>query len=185
MKYRNNKNLVILSIVLVISIICSSIILFAENEDINGSTASNIEYGSARGRVVELGTEIPIPNAKISVKELGIDIFTDANGEFSMTQLPIGEYTWEVIAKGYGKSVFEAYPIGYLGATIFNFPLTKDQKGFYSKHIIQTETIPSECGDKHKEHTNSKNNDKINKNTDPSTYSVPQDPPSLPSIESI
>ncbi len=181
MKCCNNKNLVMLSILLVLSIICSSATLFAENEYIIRNTTNNIEYGCAKGRVIELGTEIPIPNAKINVKELGIEIFTDKNGEFSIDQLPIGEYTWEVIAKGYGKSVFESYPIGYLGATIFNFPLTKDQKGFYSKHSIQTESIPSDCEDKHKEHSNYENNRDSNKKTYSPNYAVPQDPPSIPS----
>ncbi len=175
-KVLNNSKLYFLAVMLIsISLLIPSITVYSAID--KGELIYNNESGSARGKVVDMDTNSVIPNAEISINELDICINTDENGEFSISGLPIGQYTWEVKAKGYGKTTFEAYPIGYLGATIFAFPVTKDKKGYYSKHEICESSYNDVETHKHEKNHKEK--------MDIPNYAVPQEPPVIPSTLKI
>lgn len=74
-----------------------SLTLFAQQTDVTG-------------KIIESDTEEVIPNAIISIEDSGIEIRTNANGEFSFveTDLPLGEQMLRVAMSGYET---KRYPI--------------------------------------------------------------------------
>ncbi|HEY9086072.1 MAG TPA: carboxypeptidase regulatory-like domain-containing protein [Candidatus Tyrphobacter sp.] len=58
------------------------------------------DYGSVTGRVLDATSNLPIPNALVSVGSL-FTASTDGRGGFVMTRVPIGQQTVTVRAAGY------------------------------------------------------------------------------------
>jgi hypothetical protein len=58
------------------------------------------DYGSVTGRVLDATTNLPIPNALISVGSL-FTASADGRGAFVMSRVPIGQQTVTVRAPGY------------------------------------------------------------------------------------
>ena len=59
------------------------------------------QTGSITGTVVEVGTNVPIENARISSQPLTSTLFTDENGKFIIENVPVGEYSVEARKDGY------------------------------------------------------------------------------------
>ncbi|UAB81303.1 carboxypeptidase regulatory-like domain-containing protein [Marixanthomonas sp. SCSIO 43207] len=59
------------------------------------------QTGSITGTVVEVGTNEPIENARISSQPLTTTVFTDENGKFELDNVPVGEYSVEARKEGF------------------------------------------------------------------------------------
>lgn len=73
------------------------LILFSCSEDIINETG----FGIVNGRVVEEITFEPIANAKVSSSPNSSTVMTDANGNFTMINVPIGTYSFQAQKDGY------------------------------------------------------------------------------------
>ncbi|MAN58496.1 MAG: hypothetical protein CMC08_01520 [Flavobacteriaceae bacterium] len=73
------------------------VLLFACEEDKIGEN----DTGTLTGVVVASVTNMPIANARISTQPISSTVFTDENGEFVITDIPVGEYSVEARADGY------------------------------------------------------------------------------------
>ncbi len=59
------------------------------------------QTGSITGTVVEVGTNTPIENARVSSQPITSTIFTDEKGKFEIENVPVGEYSVEARKDGY------------------------------------------------------------------------------------
>ncbi|MBN1673348.1 MAG: VWA domain-containing protein [Kiritimatiellae bacterium] len=59
-----------------------------------------VEYGSLTGKVVLIGTEFPIPNARVLLGETG-EQWTDAEGNYAFQTIACGTYIMQVKKTGY------------------------------------------------------------------------------------
>ncbi|WP_339889204.1 carboxypeptidase regulatory-like domain-containing protein [uncultured Flavobacterium sp.] len=82
------------------------LLLFSCSEE----AIDEIQFGTVSGRVVESGTFEPIPNVKVFSSPNSSIVFTDANGNFSMIDVPIGDYSYQAKKDGY-ITKFEAATI--------------------------------------------------------------------------
>lgn len=57
------------------------------------------------GRVVDAYTRMAIPGATVSFEELGLSLFTDADGAFEIVNAPVGVYELRISAPGYRDAV--------------------------------------------------------------------------------
>lgn len=57
--------------------------------------------GSISGKVVKIGTNTPLANVKITTAPTTSTTFTDQNGQFSISDVPIGDYSVKAEIKGY------------------------------------------------------------------------------------
>lgn len=73
-------------------------------------SVEEIQFGTVSGRVVESGTFEPIPNVKVFSSPNSSIVFTDNNGNFSMTDVAVGEYSYQAKKEGY-ITKFEAATI--------------------------------------------------------------------------
>ncbi|HIB48962.1 MAG TPA: hypothetical protein EYO35_11725 [Flavobacteriaceae bacterium] len=77
-----------------------SILLFnfmACNEDRVGED----DTGSITGTVVASGSNIPLPNTRISTQPISSTVFTDSLGKFLIENVPVGEYAVEARVEDY------------------------------------------------------------------------------------
>lgn len=70
-------------------------------------TVELIEIGSVTGKVVEANNFNPIENAKVSLSTNNYTVFTDENGEFSIEEVEVGDYSVSAEKEGFITS-FEA-----------------------------------------------------------------------------
>lgn len=75
------------------------------------------DYGSVTGRVLDATTNLPIPNALVSVGSL-FTASTDARGGFVMSRVPIGQQTVTVRAAGYTTVAASVFVVKDQGASI-------------------------------------------------------------------
>lgn len=73
------------------------VLLFSCNEDRIGEN----EFGSIKGTVVATGTNLPIPNTRISTNPVTSTVFTDSLGKYLIENVPVGEYAVEARVDGY------------------------------------------------------------------------------------
>jgi hypothetical protein len=64
------------------------ILLSSCNEDRIGE----FNYGAIEGKVVSEGTNLPIPNPRVSPQPITSTVFTDSIGNFTIENVPYGEY---------------------------------------------------------------------------------------------
>ncbi|WP_338375248.1 carboxypeptidase regulatory-like domain-containing protein [uncultured Flavobacterium sp.] len=69
-----------------------------------------IQFGTVSGRVVESGSFEPIPNVKVFSSPNSSIVFTDDDGNFSMIDVPVGDYSYQAKKEGY-ITKFEAATI--------------------------------------------------------------------------
>lgn len=82
------------------------ILCYSCNED----TIDSDGTGSLKGTVIEQGTNEPIENVKVKIVASNTTVLSDANGEFSMSNIPAGEQSVSGDKDGYLAS-FEAITI--------------------------------------------------------------------------
>ena len=73
------------------------LVLISCNEDRIGDN----EFGTITGKVVAMGSNEPIPNARISSQPITSTVFTNSNGEFTINNVPEGEYAVQARAEGF------------------------------------------------------------------------------------
>lgn len=56
-------------------------------------TIDQIQFGTLTGKVVIKDTNEPLENVQISTNPVSTVVFTDANGEFEITEIQVGEYS--------------------------------------------------------------------------------------------
>jgi len=98
------KNYVVLLLAIITSVACSE-------DTVDGS-----ERGILTGTVVENGTNLPLENVKISTNPSSSTVFTDAEGNFVIEEIPVDQYSVQAELDGY-LSAFEAAEI-LSGATV-------------------------------------------------------------------
>lgn len=67
----------------------------------SGLPAAAQQASSVLGRVVEVGTERPLSGVEVSIPQVGVTTITDAEGNFTIDDVPAGSYTLEVRLIGY------------------------------------------------------------------------------------
>ena len=79
------------------------------------------------GVVLDFEDDTPIPGALVAANGTEL-VSTDDSGRFQITNLPDGEYDWEVTAEGYMKGSYFNYAVTNAGgANIFRFYLSCDE----------------------------------------------------------
>ncbi|WP_339833940.1 carboxypeptidase regulatory-like domain-containing protein [uncultured Flavobacterium sp.] len=73
------------------------LLLFSCSED----SIEEIQFGTISGRVVESGTFEPISNVKVFSSPNSSIVFTDEDGNFSMIDVPIGDYSYQAKKDGF------------------------------------------------------------------------------------
>ncbi|RFN59963.1 carboxypeptidase-like regulatory domain-containing protein [Marixanthomonas ophiurae] len=73
------------------------LLIFSCSEDKIGEN----QTGSITGKVVEVGTNTPVENARVSSQPLTSTIFTDETGKFVLENVPVGEYSVEARKDGF------------------------------------------------------------------------------------
>lgn len=73
------------------------VFVFACNEDRIGEG----QFGSIKGTVVAAGSNVPLPNVRISTNPVSSTVFTDSLGKYLLENVPIGEYAVEARVDGY------------------------------------------------------------------------------------
>lgn len=128
-----NKVLIILFIISIFSILLITLFI---NYKLN--TLPNGYTSHAQGTVIDLDSKNLISNAIIRCssvkggKEYLIKL--DANGQFMLTELEIGDYNWQIEALGYKSAKYLQYPI-VTGGVSFTFELSKKitiDKNYYT-----------------------------------------------------
>lgn len=80
------------------------------------------------GVVLDFETDEPISGAVVFANGENI-VVSDYDGRFQITNMPDGEYDWEVQADGYQKGIYENYVVTSAGGTnIYRFFLSKDME---------------------------------------------------------
>ena len=69
-------------------------------------TIGDLETGKLEGKVVSKGLNTPIENVKITTNPASTTVFTDVNGDFSIDEISVGEYSVQAEQKEY-KTAFE------------------------------------------------------------------------------
>lgn len=82
------------------------LLLFSCSED----SIVELQFGTVSGRVVQAGTFDPIPNVKVFSSPNSSIVFTDDDGYFSMTDVPVGDYSYQAKKEGF-ITKFEAATI--------------------------------------------------------------------------
>ena len=72
-------------------------LLFSCSEE----SVSDIQYGSVSGTVVDAKSFEPIANVKVFSSPNSSIVFTDDNGNFNVSDVPIGEYSFQAKKDGY------------------------------------------------------------------------------------
>ncbi len=104
--------LTINNLVLVFYTILACIILGCSEEGIEDNG-----LGTLTGKVVAKGDNIPLENVKISSTPTSTTVFTDANGEFSIASIQVGEYSFQAELPEYDIA-FE--PVSILNGLVTN-----------------------------------------------------------------
>lgn len=93
--------------------LCFATIVLGCSED----TLDNFDTGTLTGIVVEEGTNLPLENVKISTNPNTSTVFTDAEGEFVIEEIPVDQYSVQAELDGYITN-FEAAEITDSGSSI-------------------------------------------------------------------
>ncbi|PQB03814.1 carboxypeptidase-like regulatory domain-containing protein [Aureitalea marina] len=70
----------------------TSVLLLIFTFSCNEDRVSENQIGNLRGKVVEAGSNTPIPNAKISTNPTSNTVFTDSSGNYEMNEIPVNDY---------------------------------------------------------------------------------------------
>ncbi|MEM7187385.1 MAG: carboxypeptidase regulatory-like domain-containing protein, partial [Bacteroidota bacterium] len=73
------------------------VVLFACNED----RIDEGQFGTIKGTVVASGSNVPLPNVRISTNPVTSTVFTDSLGNYTIENVPVGEYAVEARVDGY------------------------------------------------------------------------------------
>ncbi len=73
------------------------VLLFACNED----RIDEGQFGIIKGTVVASGSNVPLPNVRISTNPVTSTVFTDSLGKYMIENVPVGEYAVEARVEGY------------------------------------------------------------------------------------
>jgi len=93
--------------------------------------------GTLRGRVVVGNSLRPLPGAQVSIPDLSRGTLTNANGEFVLVNVPVGEYTVQAQLIGYGL-VQQTVTVASGQVAEVTFPLT--QRALDLDEIVVTGT---------------------------------------------
>ncbi|UOU98500.1 carboxypeptidase-like regulatory domain-containing protein [Chryseobacterium daecheongense] len=85
------------TIIKILSIFILSFCLFSCNEDL----VDQAQTGILKGKVVERGTNEPIPNVKIFTTPSTHTVFSGTDGTFEITDIPVGNYSVKAELTGY------------------------------------------------------------------------------------
>lgn len=66
-----------------------------------GTAHSQSQKGTIKGCVVDAELKSPIPGAKIKIVDMPFETYTDAAGNFTVADIPVGSYTLEVSSRFY------------------------------------------------------------------------------------
>lgn len=94
------------------------LLLFSCNENKIGEN----EFGTLKGTVVASGSNIPLPNTRVSTDPVSSTVFTDSLGKYIINDIPVGDYTVEARKDGY-LADFEPATINGNAATTLVFEL--------------------------------------------------------------
>ena len=83
--------------IVTILFVCSSLFCFFTSCD---EVEYNV-YGSILGTVADMDTDVPIPNATVTLSPSGKTTYTDVDGNFEFVDLVARQYTVTVQKKGY------------------------------------------------------------------------------------
>lgn len=89
---------------------------------------SDTGFGVVKGRVVKENTFEPIANARISSNPNSSVVFTDANGYFTINEVPSNSYSFEARKEGY-IAKFEAVTVGISSISEIIFELKVSTSG--------------------------------------------------------
>ena len=101
-------------------------LLFSCSED----SIEEIQFGTVSGKVVQAETFDPIPNVKVFSSPNSSIVFTDANGEFTVSEVVTGDYSFQAKKDGF-ITKFEAATVtnGSTTELVFELELsTSDNK---------------------------------------------------------
>ena len=82
----------------------TSVLLLVFTFSCNEDRVSEFQFGSIKGRVVEKGTNRPIPNAKVFTNPVSSTVFSDSTGNYMIENVEIGDYTVEAQADQYSSA---------------------------------------------------------------------------------
>ena len=69
-----------------------------------------LDYGTVSGRVVKAVTFEPVANAKVFSNPNSSTVFTDEDGKFTMSNVPVGDYSFEAQKDSFNTK-FEAVTV--------------------------------------------------------------------------
>lgn len=103
-------------------VVVFALFFFSCGEDI----AESGGYGTVTGKVVLTETFEPIKNVKISSSPNTSSVFTDENGNFTITNIPVGNYSFEARKEGY-VAKFEGVSVAVNSETNVVFELKVEE----------------------------------------------------------
>ena len=106
--------------------LCLLFLLFSCSED----SIEEIQFGTVTGKVVQAETFEPIPNVKVFSSPNSSIVFTDANGNFTVSDVVTGDYSFQAKKDGF-ITKFEAATVTNAAITELVFELslsTSDNK---------------------------------------------------------
>ena len=98
--------------------------------DLSASKSRNdVKVATIVGQVYDADGNSAISNALVKIESIGVEIQTDHNGAFEISNIPEGHYNVEIIVDGYNTSHFDNMPaFGISGAEFYYLPISKDQE---------------------------------------------------------
>lgn len=99
------------------SVIFLLLLLSCSEEKVDG-----VDYGTVTGRVVIADSFEPLANAKVFSNPNSSVVFTDENGKFTVSNVPIGQYSFQAQKEGY-ITKFEAVTVNPGSTTEIVFEL--------------------------------------------------------------
>jgi len=80
-----------------IALLLLSLLLFSCSEDL----VEQVQTGTLKGVVIKKGTNQPLKNVKISTAPTSETVFSAEDGTFSITNVPLGDYSVRAELQGY------------------------------------------------------------------------------------
>lgn len=77
----------------------------------------SVSFGKITGKVVKKSDNTPLANAKVSTSPTSNTVYTDSNGNFTIPEIPVGEYSVKAELSGYQIS-FEPAHVSQTGQTV-------------------------------------------------------------------
>lgn len=91
--------------------------LFIVSQSCSEDLVDKIQSGTLKGKAVKKGTNIPLANVKITTSPTTETIFTATDGTFTISEMPIGDYSVKAELTGY-LGTFQGITIGKESQTV-------------------------------------------------------------------